>query len=411
MNTNANAQPHNPHNSMIPVAITTPHGGQHGMTRIEAEHVIERPFNPRDWLEVLNMASASYILGFDATALELAEQAVALNPLVAAGWINLAVIHGSRGRFIDASHAAEEAYAADPTNRVAATIYAESLLRLGKWREAWPLFHNYYDSNRVSLFRFAIPEWTGQRLKGKRLLVIEGGGFGDNFFFLRWLRELKSLGAHITYLCPASMCKLMESQSYIDRTLPTSQGSTNEIRPAEFDYFVPLLSLGHKLNKTPQNSWNSPYIGSTGGDELNRDRPTRVGFCWQAAESCLPRPFRSLDHSQQVQLTSLLKAQGTEVQSLVPNDWERDLGWDTTARLIRSCDLIISVDTGVAHLAAAMDRPTWVILPGFSAWYYGVNSLTSPLYPTMRLFRNHVRGIDVALAACCRALEAQHAHA
>lgn len=392
-----------PYNSMIPARVTGRFGEHHGMTKAEAEEVVNQPYDPGDWQGVVNMSSAAYILGQDAMALELAEHAIRVYPCTPA-FINLAVILGSRGRFPEASVAARMAYTSDPHDRTAATLYAEHLLRIGQWQEAWTLFHNYYDSKRVSLFSYAMSLWSGQSLKGKRLLLIEGGGFGDNFFFLRWVGELKERGAHITYLCPGAMYGLMERQWYIDRVIPTVSGQIGELRVTDYDFYVPLLALGGIMGKTVKNSMDSqPWIGATGGDELNRDRPARIGFCWQAGEASLPRPFRSLDHGQQVQITSLIQAKGHMVESLVPK--EPGLGWDATARLMRGCDLIVTVDTGVAHLAGAMGLPTWVILPGFSAWYFGLNSLTTPLYPTMRLFRNHIRGTDIAVNACCKVLE------
>lgn len=388
-----------PYNSMIPAVIQTPHGSQQGMTLEDAKRVYAEPGDLSDWLNVLNLGSACYILGYDAEAFEEAARAVDMFPC-AATYINLAVIFGSRGQFAEAMYAARQAHESEPGNRTAATLYAESLLRAGRWDAGWPLFHNYYDSNRVSLFRHAIPEWNSEPLKGKHLLVIEGGGFGDNLFFARWLPLLKQLGAHITYLCPASLCSLMSAQPYIDVVIPTQQGEAEQLDIRGFDYFVPLLALGEKLRARPTTE-QVPYIHSGAYDANTKGR---IGFCWQAAEAHLPRPFRSLDKVQQRQITSAMG--DAKVVSLVLQDWNRNLGWDVTARHIASCEKVITVDTGVAHLSAAMGVPTWVILPGLSAWYYGLNSLTLPLYPSMRLFRNHVRGLDIAVSACIKALEA-----
>ena len=79
--------------------------------------------------------------------------------------------------------------------------------------------------------------------------------------------------------------------------------------------------------------------------------------------------------------------------------------WDDTAALIDTLDLVITVDTSVAHLAGAMGIPTFVILPGRSSWPFLLRRDDSPLYPSVRLFRNHVGGLDVAVAAVARALE------
>jgi hypothetical protein len=393
------------HNSMVPATEATRWGEQTGMTLDVAERVIRQPYDPADWVALLNYSCACYILGHDSVSLELAERVIQLEKS-AAGYINLAVIYGSRGMFHAAQQNAVLAVQCEPENRTALTLLAECRLREGNWAAGWPLFHNYYDLRRVTLFRHVMKQWTGtEPLAGKRLLLIEGGGFGDNFCFLRWAWELKSRGAHITFLCPESMTGLMLNQSYIDAVIPTSQGIAGQLlNPAQYDYFAPLLSLGDCLHVQPYNAWDGPYIGSWGGDELNLDRKLRIGFCWQAGEAGLPRPFRSLEAADQVAIERTIRAIGAEYVSLTYSENHELRTWEDTARAIRACDLIVTVDTGVAHLAGAMGRSVWVMLPGFSAWYYLNNRMDTPLYPTMRLFRNHVRGIDIAAAECTQAL-------
>jgi hypothetical protein len=99
------------------------------------------------------------------------------------------------------------------------------------------------------------------------------------------------------------------------------------------------------------------------------------------------------------------------IVNLVPGENPDLHDWLDTAQIISSCDLIITVDTGVAHLAGAMGKPVWVLLPGYSAWYYLTDSISIPQYPSMRLFRNKVAGLDHSVSACCKALEGQREHA
>jgi hypothetical protein len=75
--------------------------------------------------------------------------------------------------------------------------------------------------------------------------------------------------------------------------------------------------------------------------------------------------------------------------------------WLDTARAIATCDMVVSVDTCVAHLSAAMGVTTWVLLPGASAWHYLLHRPDHPLYPSMRMYRNYGRGLDNAIEAAC----------
>src|SRR5208282_157488 len=131
------------------------------------------------------------------------------------------------------------------------------------------------------LARF-LPEWDGRAsLPGKRLLVHEGGGFGDSFYFLRWLPRLASWGARITYAAPPSLLVLLASQTYVADGLATVDAHIMTLDFRQWDCFTSVLALGHKLGVTPEDVlWRGPYIAP--GPlalpcPLSRSRP-RVGL-------------------------------------------------------------------------------------------------------------------------------------
>jgi len=342
-------------------------------------HLATHP--PVTWEDYLHISSAFFLLEHTSLALHNAREAIRIdrNPLTL---INLAVILESQSDFYTALPLAEEAYKLDPSNNFAAILYSDALLRMGHYAEAWPLYSRSHTN--WGWVKEIIPEWDGRAdLLHKRILVLSGGGYGDNFFHLRWIPQLKQRGAHITYMCPPSMHSLLAGMPGFDRLLP----SDSQLIPSEYDYHTCVLALGGYFSHTRKS-----YI------QVSKRATAKVALRTHAGEEKVPRRNRSLS---QPQTSQLREAIGRKL------DWNLDMApstWKETAEAVVSCQLIITVDTAIAHLAGAMGIPCWVILPGNSAAYYGVSGESCPWYPSHRLFRNGGEGIDHSVDSVCRAL-------
>jgi hypothetical protein len=251
-----------------------------------------------------------------------------------------------------------------------------------------------------------IPEWTGQDLHDKRVLVIEGEGYGDNFYFMRWLGTLRGLGAKVDYVCQPSLAPLVE---HIGFHALENWGGNVDFKFTDYDYHTSILALPHKLGVTFEN-YNiiGPYIVS---DEFQRiassirSKTKRVGICALAGEGMSPTKCRSMHASQ---LQHVLNSMDRKHQWVnlnykheLPKECDNPVieNWLDTAKAITTCDMVVSVDTGVAHLSGAMGVPTWVVLPGNSAWQYPIHRDDHPFYPTMRMFRNYGKGMENAVEA------------
>ena len=336
--------------------------------------------------------------------------------------MNLAIILETLGRFGESQSIAREAHMLDPTDELAGGLYADALIRDSQWREGWPLYIRYHHG--LERLRQFIAEWPGPAvsLAGKRLLVIEGGGFGDNILFLRWLPRLAALGAHVTYVAPSTLVPLVAANADalgIRAVIPNLRGDA-AIRPADYDYFVPLLALAHRFNLTVADLyWTGPYLTVPPAKASIRDvygealTPT-VGLCWKAGEGAYPMRFRSLAEPQIRRLLAATNVRWVSLQyderppdGLSPRiDQPAIADWLDTAAILANLDLVVTVDTGVAHLGGAMGIPTWVMLPGRCSWPFLLSRDDSPLYPSVRLFRNGRVGIDHAVTAAAAALEA-----
>ena len=374
------------------------------MTTEEGKEVATGPMPMRDalWWEVKNYASAMYLTHHTNEALLFAQRAVRMRRCVST-LVTLSVIQDELGKYEEALETSIEAAKIDSTDDRGTARLGELYLRSGKLAEGWPL----YIRNRASMdwCKPFLPEWEGphQEVKKKRILVIEGGGYGDNLYFFRWLHTLRRWGADIHYVCQPDFAPLVRHQKY--RAIENWQGNV-DVRWDAYDYYLPLLSIAGKLGVTLQNyRWEGPYIRAH--KQLVR-RTKNIGLCFRAGESKSPRKQRTL-HNEQFQRLIDAVPKGYTVYNMAHDTWHKDIeeryhtpmlqgNWLHTANVMSTLDLLITVDTGVAHLAGAMGVPCWVILPGASAWHYPLHHEFHPLYPSMKIFRNSGEGMELAVS-------------
>jgi hypothetical protein len=393
------------------------------MSRQEAERFVSkaRHHRVRDWQGSMNLASALGIAARYEEAEFWARRALAL-ARNGSTLFNLAFILESMGNFDESFRLAEEAVAFDPTNKFAGLFYAEALLRRGDWDRGWIRFERHCWGNEwLELARYR-PEWHGpvsygtgrgpvpdgtghgEPIAGKRIFLIPIGGAGDHIFFFRWAGELKRAGATVILGCSAPLEPLFAGHEWADRVVPVSTNKNEEtiITFDEFDLFCPLMGLPRRFGARPGNCpWEGPYIKAKRKVELERNGKPLVGLCSQAGELNEPRRVRSMTQSQAQALTAI---DSVEWVSLEYGRQPLIHDWADTAALIEALDLVVTVDTGVAHLAGAMGKPTWVVLQGRSGWQYLLHRNDSPIYPSWRLFRNEGPGMDNAVEKVAKEL-------
>lgn len=265
-----------------------------------------------------------------------------------------------------------------------AFLEAEALLRYGNYAAGWPLYIETHSA--LHYLTPLLPEWQGPHdaIQKARIVVIGEGGYGDNIYFLRWLHTLRKWGADLCYLCPPTLAPLARRQGF--RAVENWQGNV-DIVWRQFDYFTSLIALPGKLGVTLDNyRWRGPYIKAG-------SRPwwptKRVGLCWRAGGT----DGRSLSQAVASQVVEYLPPTHRWVNltyGTTDSEMENPAihSWLDTAKALTKLDLVISVDTGVAHLAGAMGVECWTILPKEQAWHYPVGYNWHPLYPSMRMFRS-----------------------
>jgi hypothetical protein len=244
---------------------------------------------------------------------------------------------------------------------------------------------------------------------GKRLLVHYEQGFGDNIQFIRYLPMVKRRGGTVICEMLPPLAGLLAGFAGIDEL---TYASAERAPATEFDLYVPLLELprifGTTMGTIPAGV---PYLHADPAKveywrRCLAGRAFRVGIVWAGkpvhtedrARSCHVRDFLRLSKIPGLRLFGLQKGIAAgQAKDLAGKIALTDLGGDLndftdTAAVIENLDLVISVDTAVLHLAGAMGKPAWAILPCSPDWRWMLERADSPWYPTMRLFRQRSCG-------------------
>jgi hypothetical protein len=334
-------------------------------------------------------------------------KAAARVPQKAAAMLNVSRMLQDQGRWNESLRCCEEALAHDPLNVEARFDRSLLLLRFGRMEEGWKEYEwRFQRANRHNAYphRLASPPWDGSEFHGRSVLVHCEQGFGDTLQFIRYLPLVKHRGGTVIFETQAQLCSLFQGFRGADEVVALSADVPIE-RP--HDYHVPLLSLPGIFGTTVETiPVCSPYLSADPCKKAVWESRLgsgglRVGIVWAGSawhgkdrkRSCGLSPFLTLAPIPGLRLIGLQKgAAATEAENLPPHRPFPNFGselhdFSDTAAVVSVLDLVISVDTAVAHLAGAMAKPVWVVLPFVSDWRWLTEREDCPWYPTMRLFR------------------------
>jgi hypothetical protein len=246
--------------------------------------------------------------------------------------------------------------------------------------------------------------WDGSPLNGRRILLHCEQGFGDTIQFARFVPKVAEMGGKVVLATHGELERLLRGSFNVDRVVKLGEPVSN------IDVHCAIPSLPLLLHCDVEGTARMPYLAvdSVVRAEWERklgssDSRLRVGLAW--AGNPRPDPWRSiapelllpLIETSRVEFHSLQKSTppprtgGSDCAKII--DHSADLAdFADTAALVSHFDLIISIDTSVAHLAGALGKPVWVLLPYSPDWRWLLHRGDSPWYPTMRLFRQRTHG-------------------
>jgi tetratricopeptide (TPR) repeat protein len=317
----------------------------------------------------------------------------------AGAWTNLSNCLLSQGDPEAALACASKALTLAPGHRSATWNAALAHLTAGRLTEGWPGYEARFElPGGAGRRAFPMPLWKGEPLAGKTILVSAEQGLGDSLQFCRYLALLNERGARVIFECPAKLAPVLATLQPQPELLVAP---ANPIPSA--DYHVPLLSLpglfGTALESIPARRTYltaSPEAQERWQARLAPLRPRRIiGFVSQGNPKYKNDRNRSIPFPEWQPLRSVASFALVHLQYGVaapPELVDLDLGPEVgdfadTAGLVEELDLVITVDTSMAHLAGALGKETWLLLPYAADWRWLQGRTDSPWYPSVRIFR------------------------
>jgi tetratricopeptide (TPR) repeat protein len=350
-----------------------------------------------------NLGNALHALRRYDDAIAAYHRALEIKPFYADALANLGTTLMHSGNFEDGAATLRHAIALSPHHANAHSSLGLILLTRGEFAEGWDEYEWRLRSSERTGPRFPERPWQGESLAGRHLYVQAEQGFGDTLHFARYMPLLAARAAAVTLRVHQQLVTLLRE------SLPGIAILGDRGDPAPYDCETALLSVA-RLFKTRLETipGDVPYLrvpaetAQRWQKRLAAMAGLKVGLCWAGNPEHSNDTRRSIDLPM---LASLFTVPGTSFASLQfgkraadlkklkrgkppIDDLSPDFGdFEETAGAIMALDLVITVDTSVAHLAGALGKPTWVLLPWIADWRWMIEREDNPWYPTMRLFR------------------------
>ncbi|MBF0184233.1 MAG: glycosyltransferase family protein [Magnetococcales bacterium] len=353
-------------------------------------------------------------LGQAQEAIVAFRQAIQLRPAFKEAWINLGLCLKACMQLAEARSCFEQAVTLDPQWIDGHINLGLTALLMADYQTGWREYEWRLQAvgdracllkPRCLLDQPAIPRWDGSSLQEKTILIVAEQGFGDTVQFVRYLPKLKAMGAQVLLSCQAALIPLLRPLPCIDAIATAEQFTW----PEQIDCYSPLLSLpmllatqAETIPATIPYLWADPLLVKQWQSLLPSPPKRRIGLVWQGKPLHQDDPLRrrSCPWQALAPLASLpgitwisLQKDPERQQPLTPhpgmelidlNEALRDFA--QTAAIIANLDLLISIDTSVAHLGGALGVPVWLLLPYAPDWRWSQHA-TTPWYPDMHLFR------------------------
>ncbi len=367
-----------------------------------------------------NRANVCRTIGDTQQALAGYDRAIELEPKFAAAFANRGLVRKDLNQFVAAKDDYFAALSFEPKLLEAQWNLSIVQLMLGNWTSGWDGYEMRFEHNElkdsVGVRSFNKPRWSrALPLNGKRILIYCEQGLGDAIQFSRYLPLLTQQGAYVILEAPPALKNLFQKLNGVSQLI-TSEDSVDE-----FDYFCPLLSLPREFQTTPEtipepseirieqallSRWqkriNSADVSrkSSGLVSPNNANTKRIGLVWRG------NPKHTNDHNRSLSLGELIKhlpeefmyyvvqKEISDSDGLILSKYSNIINLSSelfdltdTASLCLQMDLVICVDTSVAHLCATLNISTYLLLPFSPDWRWLLERADSPWYPNIKLFR------------------------
>jgi tetratricopeptide (TPR) repeat protein len=339
--------------------------------------------------------------------------------------LNLGKLQVDRGDHQAALRSLLDVLAREPQNAEAHLAIGQVQLMHGETRSGWLEYEwrNQLDQAKGTIPKMPRPQWNGMKLPDDAILLIGDQGYGDSLQFARFIPHVAERCGRVLLGCAPDLAGLLAPIQGVHACYTVWKSIPAHAVYCRLSSVPALLDIG--LGQLPGPM---PYIvpdpeavaawGERLDERLGRKPRPRVGFVWAGRPAHPNDRRRSLRLAQMAPITGLGGVSLVSLQKVVPRrdaaafaaldvlDVAAELkDYAATAALIANLDLVVTIDSSVAHLAGAMGRPVWVLVPRPSDWRWMLERTDSPWYPSMRLFRQPTPGDWTAcVAAAAQAL-------
>ena len=318
------------------------------------------------------------------------QAALQLSPTDPVALLTAAMIRHDLSDFAGALHWCDASLNARPDSAAARVTRSYLRFLLGDESGGWSDF----ESRPLPEPGTSAKDWRGEPLSGRSILVMGEQGVGDQFQFLRFVRHpALQAASRVVITCQPDAVSLLRAAGYdaVARDTPTAT-----------DFCVPLLSLPLRLDvRADWRPEHAPYLALPQMLARQRSRVPRVGVVWAGNPAHRNDAARSIPFAligdllvrhPTVDFVSLQHGVAFGDLPIAISEYSESGDWLATARELCTLDMLISVDTGIAHLAGALGIPVWLLLPHVPDWRWGAKGYQTPWYITTRLFRQPSRG-------------------
>jgi Flp pilus assembly protein TadD len=363
-----------------------------------------------DYADALgNLGATLWIMGRCAEARENLDRALQIEPNNADVITSLGELLSSEGKISEALEHYNRALTHDPACRRALDRKSLALLALGDYREGWKLYETglgHLDMRGHNPFASVKP-WDGEPAPDRHLLIWSEQGLGDSLQFIRYAELCKQRVGKVSVLCPKPLVRLFKALPFVDDVFDAPREGSH------FDEHVPMMSLPHRfdtvletvpatvpylrIDPDTQAKWAAKFAGVA---------TLKVGLVWAGSSHKGNVRGSVMDHERSAGLLRMkpwLDMQGARFYNLQrdePAEQIAALGladritdfmgevadFADTAAIVQNLDLVITVDTSVAHLAGGLGKPVWILSRYNADWRWLQNRPTNPWYPTARIF-------------------------
>jgi tetratricopeptide (TPR) repeat protein/glycosyltransferase involved in cell wall biosynthesis len=337
------------------------------------------------------------------------EQASRIAPERWESSFNQGLVYQELGEFAKAKSYLLKSLTYAPDNHLVHFALSEVLMALGEFEQGWKEYEFRLQFELFKDRKYPIPRWRGEPLTGKRIFVFEEQGSGDTFQFFRYLKALKDAGASVIFEGKPQHQRLLSSHPFIDSYVPDDSAA----KAGKVDFYSPLLSIPGILYASAGTlATHVPYlttdesIAAQWSKKIESDQKLKIGLFWcgntfsniNKKRHCALSDLAPLFEIPEAKFFSIQVGDpAQELHGFEKNKSIEDLGsqigdFADTAAIISRLDLVITIDSSVAHLAGALGKKTFLLVAKTPDWRWIQDSSNSVWYPTVTLFRQIEHG-------------------